>query len=78
MATERNRRAGLPCPFCGVRLSYVVRTTLRGDTIHRRRRCDGCQRQFTTKEGTGNKVTDMSLSILEAIKSVPQPDAVRV
>lgn len=78
MPTERTRRNGLPCPLCGCRLSYVVRTTLHGDVLHRRRKCDAKGHKFTTKEHTAQKVTDMSVSIREAIDSIPQIDATGV
>lgn len=42
----------MKCPFCGTADSSVVDTRVNdeGDVIRRRRRCDACQKRFTTFE----------------------------
>ncbi len=42
----------MKCPFCGVLDSQVIdsRVTETGESIRRRRRCQGCNRRFTTHE----------------------------
>lgn len=75
---ERGRRPALACPFCACRLSYVRRTTLHGDAIHRRRECEECGRQYTSKELTSQKLTDVSLLVRAAIESIPPTTSTRV
>jgi transcriptional repressor NrdR len=38
------------CPFCEASESSVVDTRMAGDSIRRRRRCERCERRFTTYE----------------------------
>ena len=38
------------CPFCEASETSVVDTRLAGDSIRRRRRCERCERRFTTYE----------------------------
>lgn len=38
------------CPFCGHPDSRVVDSRTAGDTIRRRRECEGCERRYTTHE----------------------------
>jgi transcriptional repressor NrdR len=38
------------CPFCGADDTSVADTRIAGDAIRRRRRCEGCERRFTTYE----------------------------
>jgi transcriptional repressor NrdR len=38
------------CPFCEISDTSVVDTRIAGDSIRRRRRCEGCERRFTTYE----------------------------
>src|SRR5690349_15963867 len=42
----------MKCPFCGGTDTQVVdsRVSEAGDSIRRRRRCQGCQKRFTTYE----------------------------
>ena len=68
---RKSRRPGVPCPFCECRLSYVIRTTLLADALHRRRKCDDCGRMYTSKELSREKVTDMSALVRNAMAATP-------
>ena len=42
----------MKCPFCGHAATQVIETRMseEGDTVRRRRRCESCDRRFTTYE----------------------------
>ena len=42
----------MKCPFCGHAATQVIDTRMseEGDTVRRRRRCESCDRRFTTYE----------------------------
>ncbi|HBD38224.1 MAG TPA: transcriptional regulator NrdR, partial [Cupriavidus sp.] len=42
----------MKCPFCGHSSTQVLdsRVSEDGDTVRRRRRCEACDRRFTTYE----------------------------
>lgn len=40
----------MQCPYCGQPDSRVVDTRATGDSIRRRRECQGCRKRFTTYE----------------------------
>ena len=42
----------MKCPFCGHAATQVIETRMseEGDTVRRRRKCEACDRRFTTYE----------------------------
>jgi hypothetical protein len=74
---KKTRRPWVACPQCKATFSEVARTMKFGQ---RRRRCDECGHEFTTRETVVGKksdtgVTDLATgvtSLLEALRASPQ------
>ena len=81
-------RPGIECPFCGCAVSSVRRTTPRGATVQRKRKCSNakCHKQFLTYEMTSKARSDTGVaaavisleSALKALRSTPPVTLSRV